>query len=178
MNYKDYGTVASSAIANIIMLSLRYFTSADIFTNIYTYTMFKEAFIFILDVTTFKRSFITTEGIVDMRSMSIYNRFKIMVTLHVLYKFLVSVCISFILIDTIYKAIIKFLENIKLKEFIASRFLYYDIVIRILIGGISSVLITSYMKNIWVYNEIPDPITNIIVIMWFGISLLIYTKQC
>lgn len=178
MKFKEYGTVASSAIANAIMLSLRYFTSSDLLTNIYTYTMFKEALIFVLDVTQFKQTFITKDGIVNMRSMSIYDRLKTMVTLHVLYKFLVSVCISFILIDTIFKSIIKFIENIKLKNIIQKRIPFYDMVIRILVGGVSSVLITAYMKNVWVYNEVPDPITNIIVIMWFGISLLIYTKQC
>lgn len=178
MSSEQYGTVASSAIANSIMFSMRLFYPTDVLKNVYLYTMIKEVMIFALDVFLFHQTMLTAKGRISLRNMPPYERLTTLVTPRVVYKFVITVCIGFILIDTIVKAILKLMDTVNLTKPIKSAVPFYDVVIRILVGGMSSILIMSYLKNIWVYNEDPEPITNLIVIMWFGISLLIYSKQC
>jgi hypothetical protein len=178
MPAEQYGTVASSAIANSIMFSMRFFYPTDVLKNIYLYTMLKELIIFVLDVCFFHQTMITAAGTLRLWKMPLYERFTTLVTPRVVYKFIVTVCIGFILIDTIVKAILKFIDTVKLTKPIQRVVPFYDVIIRILVGGMSSILIMSYLKNIWVYNEDPEPNTNLVVIMWFGLSLLIYSKQC
>lgn len=86
-------------------------------------------------------------------------------------KFVITVIIDVILIETIYNEVIKYLDKYKIN------FIYRDSIIAGTISLGTFLLFINSLRFNWAYADDDNLLIDVMMYIWFGLSILIYFKS-
>lgn len=101
-----------------------------------------------------------------------FFRFLALFNHHVLYKFIVLMSVTSIITKSIYVYVIKKLDDndVLVEE---NNLKYRDLVIQLAINAFCTVMFVNVLKFKWAYINSQNLTLNIIILLWFSLSILI-----
>jgi hypothetical protein len=176
----DETVIQRSSIASILITVFVYlmkFVIPKIDENSFVYDfVFGICFTYIIDILFVQNKFRIDKSFVIIPYNDIYERFKYMFKLSVLYKFLVVISIGSIINRSVFIYTTNLLKKYKLLQNEKTSH-YRNLLINIIINFFVTLLLLNFIKFKWAYIDCDDVYLSIIILSLFSLSILISVSK-